>query len=266
MITPNENRSVPTNEACPPPPALRDPLSAEKFTSENGERWSKVEYGLPDLAPVVASVDALIKGARECPETLVIPMPWHFLLPWLDSPEAELQEFWVSYRTPEAEMNRKRAVTGPQAPNRQKERVIVGLARNYRELSQKKDGLRAGDTSPLSLLAQVDWDENQRAGILNDILKDLADWVLHAVFEDQDAPKRLHQILKSSKLTKSEYGDQPNCDHRIFNAFVAEIVMHLKLPTKKTVRTKAGFGDEAGDRSTAAAAFRRMGLSGLPRS
>ena len=92
----------------------------------------------------------------------------------------------------------------------------------------------------------------------------IVDWVVEAVTSDHEAPKRLHELLTKSKSATSDYEGQPTLNDRIFSAFIQEVLSHWNLPTKRTVRKKAGLGDENTDLAAASRAWSALGLSGFP--
>jgi hypothetical protein len=225
---------------------------------------TKAEYGLPYKAPVVQSADFLMSNALKHPGVLIQTIPWHFILPWLDSPKTAITRFWRAYESEEALAGRTVAIYGPKFSNRQQEQILIGVVAEYQALSIQHLGPVPGKDVPPSLLNEVNLSEIQRIEMLQQLKERMVDWVLDAVWNDAEAPKRLHELLKSKKTAKSEYGDQPTSNARIFNAFVREVSENWKLPTKKAVRLLADLGDDSIGRATAAVAFKTLGLSGLP--
>jgi hypothetical protein len=240
------------------------PLRSTAFKSEDGQRMTKVDYGPYYQAPVVWSADFLMDNARKHPGLLIPNFHWHFILPWLASPKADISKFWKSYEGEGAEGGRKIAVYGPKIPNRQNEQILLGVVHEYQALSLQKFGFGSGQDVPSSLLANVNLSEIQRIEQMQNLKERMVDWILDAVWNDVEAPKRLHELLKNKKTAKSEYDGQKTANGRIFEAFVDEITQYWKLPTKKAVRMRAKLGSESSGRSSAAAAFKSMGLGGLP--
>lgn len=243
------------------PAPIQDPLKAEKFYSADGERMTRVTYRLNPM-PVEVSADNLMKAASEIPSVLIARNLWHFILPWLDSSDVKIGRFWECYKCEAAEAGRKAAIEGPTASNRQNERNLLNIVHEYKALSIKNYGFDLkGDERPSVFVAAAK-SESERDSFMEALKDKMVDWVLNAVWTDNEAPKRLHELLTNKTAAQSEYSDQPTWEGRFFNAFVQEITEHWRLPSKKAVRTRAGWGDRS--ISDAADHYAALGLSGLP--
>ena len=245
------------------PPLINNPIKTEKFESISGERMSRITYHA-NSNPVEFSADEVMKCASECPSFLIQRTPWHFIIPWLDTPVAELKKFWSCYRLETSQKGRESAVHGTKYDNRKNEIQLLNIAHEYKALSLKNWEFDLGKDEQPSLLVASAPSESERYAMMETLRQQMADWVLDAIWNDPQAPKRLHELLKDKKTTKSEYQDQPTISSRIFTAFVQEITGYWKLPTKKTVRTKANLGDQNEDYAAASRAFDLLGLAGLP--
>lgn len=240
------------------PAPIQDPLKSEKFYSADGERMTRITYRL-NPNPVEVSADKLMEGAQIYPGFLISRDPWHSILPWLESPEGVIKKFWECYKREEAETGRKIAIDGSKSCNRSNERNLLNAAHEYKALSLQKYGLELGKDELPSVLANAGLSEGDRSAAMAKLEEKMVDWVLEAIWNDPEAPKRLHELLKNKSAVKSEYSDQPTVHGRIFHAFVLELTAHLSLPTKKAVRIGAKVGKIA-----AARAFGDLGLAGLP--
>ncbi len=242
---------------------IQDPLEAKPFRSADGERMTKVSYRLNPI-PVVASADKLMKAAGEIPSVLIYPNLWHFILPWLDSSNGRIRKFWQCYRCEAAEAARKVAIEGSKSCNRQNEQNLLRIVHEFKALSIKSYGYDLSANELPSVLAAAASSEAERDDMMHALKEKMVDWVLNAIWTDPEAPKRLHELLTNKTAAQSEYADQPGWEGRFFNAFVQEITEHWRLPTKKAVRTRAGWGDRP--ISDAADLYAAIGLSGLPQS
>lgn len=238
------------------------PRSSEKFVSDAGERMTRIDLGPPFLKPFVDSADRLMAAAHQSAGILNLDLTWHFVLPWLDNPQPEKDQFWESFNLPDAEEQRRVALSGVKFKNYTKERQVLGLVDEFKALLGIVPIHANIATGPLS--QSISPTDEQRKTLLDEILKRLGGWLLEAVLSDHTAPKRLHELLKSNKADQSEYYDQPTVPGRFFKAFALELSINWRLPTKKKVRNAAGFGDSNTDEITASRAFRKLGLAGLP--
>ncbi|MCB1133694.1 MAG: hypothetical protein KDN05_21425, partial [Verrucomicrobiae bacterium] len=134
----------------------------------------------------------------------------------------------------------------------------------YKALSLQQHGLVLGDNEPPSVLAKADLSDGQRSEAMATLKEKMVDWVLEAIWNDQEAPKRLHELLKNRSAVNSAYAGQPTVNGRIFRAFAQKVGETWRLPTKKAVRSGAGLGNAAEDETAAARAFGKLGLNGLP--
>ena len=255
-------------------PPLADPVKFEYYWSEDGKRMTRVHYAPPFQAPLVQSADYWMEEARREPGLLMSAMAWHFILPWLESSPGDVKSFWRAFNTEEAEERRRVALYGPKFSKRLNEKRLLGLAHAYKALLLKKHGLGLGADEPLAPLADSFDSPVGIVALMNGLEKQMADWVLDAVWNDAEAPKRLHELLKSKKAAKSEFSDQSNVNAMVFKAFVHEIAGGWRLPTKKIVRSKAGLDKKPRENAglndaqkaltQASKAFRALGLGGLP--
>jgi hypothetical protein len=182
----------------------------------------------------------------------------------LETPKGDFTRFWACYKSETAENERRIAVNGTKHCNRTNERNLLHAVHEYKALSLQEYGFGLGNDEPPSILANQELPEAERSAAMAILREKMVNWVLNSIWHDPEAPKRLHELLKSKSAVKSEYSDQPTVNGRIFNAFVQELTEHWCLPTKKAVRIGAGFGNEDEDESAAARAFGKLGLNGLP--
>lgn len=241
---------------------VQDPLKTEKFHSADGERMTRITYRLNPI-PVEISADKMMKAASEIPWLLIQRDPWHSILPWLDSSEGRIRKFWERYRCEDAEAGRKIAIEGSKSCNRQNERNLLNFAHEYKALSIKNYGVDLKEHERPSVYVAAATSKVERDAMMQFLREKMADWVLEAIWNDPEAPKRLHELLKDNKAAKSQYEDQPTLEGRFFNAFVQELTEHWRLPTKKAVRERVGRGGKKSD-PEAAVVYRVLGLSGLP--
>jgi hypothetical protein len=246
-----------------PRPTL-DPISVDKFLSVDGQRMTRAYYASPIGNNHVESAEKWMAEARRFPEILVGPIHWHFILPWLENEDAVLVGFWVCFNCETAGTERRKAVNGLKSVNRTNERVLIGIAHEYKGLSLQQWGFELDKDERPSILAGAELPENDRIVMMAALKEKMVDWVLEAIWNDHEAPKRLHELLKDKNAVRSEYSDQPTVNGRIFNAFVRELTANWSLPTKKRVRREAGLGDKNEDYATASRAFDLLGLVGLP--
>jgi hypothetical protein len=245
------------------PSPINDPRKVEHFMSDDGQRMTRVDYG-PLSNLVLVSADHLMACGRLFPASLVERNPWHFLGPWLETPEGDFARFWACYKSETAEKERRIAVIGKKHCNRTNERNLLHAVHEYKALSLQDFGFELGKDEPPSILANAGLSEDARAAVMANLKEKMVDWVLESVWNDHEAPKRLHEILKNKSAAESEYSDQPTVNGRIFNEFVQKLAEHWCLPTKKAVRIGAGFGNEDKDETAASRAFAKLGLNGLP--
>lgn len=245
------------------PTPIGDPRKVEHFMSDDGQRMTRVDYG-PLSDPILVSADQLMAGGRIFPASLVERNLWHFLGPWLETSKGDFSRFWTYYKNETAENERRIAVNGAKHCNRINERNLLNTVHEYKALSLQQYGFELGKDELPSVLANAGLSEVARSAAMAKLKEKMVDWVLEAIWNDPEAPKRLHELLKNKSAVKSEYSDQPTVNGRIFNAFVLELTEHWCLPTKKAVRNGAGFGNEDEDETAAARAFGKLGLNGLP--
>ena len=225
---------------------------------QDGVRLTEVEHRLSLDLPRVESIDDLIDRAKEDRAVLLRAFEWHFLLPWLETPTPAVRKFWKFYKEEAAAKARFISVFGPKVVNRQQEQLLIKMVAQYQTATYKEE-----------LIAEFNEEEyggpvlsgNPEIAIL---ALAIVDWVVEAVTSDHEAPKRLHELLTKSKSATSDYEGQPTLNDRIFSAFIQEVLSHWNLPTKRTVRKKAGLGDENTDLAAASRAWSALGLSGLP--
>jgi len=231
--------------------------------SEDGQRMTRVDYG-PLSDPILVSADNLMAAARISPAFLIERNPWHFLGPWLETPHGDFARFWVGFKSETAENERNNSVKGTKHFNRTNERNLLNAVHEYKALSLQQYGFELGKDELPSILVNAGLSEDARSATMAKLKEQMVDWVLESVWNDPEAPKRLHELLKGKKEAKSVFDDQPKVNGRVFNAFVEMLTEHWCLPTKKAVRNRAGFGDEGADTAATGRAYRELGLSGLP--
>lgn len=244
------------------PAPIQDPLKAEKFYSADGERMTRITYRL-DPIPVEISADKMMKTASEIPWVLIQRGPWHSILPWLNSSEGRIIKFWECYRCEAAESGRKIAIEGSKSCNRQNERNLLNVVHEYKALSIKNYGFDLETHERPSVFVAAATSVSERDAMMQALKEKMVDWVLNAIWNDPDAPKRLHELLTNKKAAHSAYSDQPGWEGRFFNAFVQELTEHWRLPTKKAVRKRAKWRDDK-PLSDVAVIYGTLGLSGLP--
>jgi hypothetical protein len=245
------------------PRPIPDPRKVEHFMSDEGERMTRVDYG-PLSDPVLVSADKLMAYARMSLAYLIERNPWHFLAPWLETPNGDFVKFWACYKSEIAENGRRNAVNGSKHCNRTNEQNLLNVVHEYKALSLQQYGFHLGKDEIPSILASAGLSEDARLTAMITLKERMANWVLESVWNDPEAPKRLHEILKNKTAVTSEYSEQPTINARIFSAFVQEITENWSLPTKQAVRHRAGLGDANRDTSAAGRAYGEIGLSALP--
>lgn len=245
------------------PIPVGDPRKVEHFMSDDGQRMTRIDYGTPS-DPILVSADQLMAGGRIFPESLVERNPWHFLGPWLETPKGDFARFWNFYKSETAKKKRRNAVNGAKQCNRTNERHLLKAVHEYKSLSLQKYGFDLGKDELPSVFATAGLSDEARSAVMDKLKEQMVDWVLESVWNDHEAPKRLHELLKNKRTVTSEYSAQPTVNGRIFNAFVQELTEHWHLPTKKAVRLGAGFGNKDKDETAVARAFKTLGLNGLP--
>lgn len=230
---------------------MKDPIKVEKFTSDAGKCMTRLTMRDGPDGHVDQSVEELLSIAIDEPSVLIGPVFWHALLPWLCNAPEDIESFWSSFNNDDAHHARVRAVNGVPFANQSKERQVIGLAKEARDLRTSSEGE--------GLLSGVFSSPSQRSSMEEIVTKKLGEWVLDAVIDDTTAPKRLHEVLKSQQ--SAEEGSK---EGEFFLAFVRLVVSELRLPTKKRVRHEAGLGDETEELTAASRTYRKLGLSGLP--
>ena len=228
---------------------LPQPTRVDKFTSEEGTRMSRVIFGSA-MSKCDYSVDEVFSRAIDSTIAFTTEQFWHPMLPWLENSQDQIDLFWKHFNVPAASERRLQAAQGRAITNHGGERSIVGLAKEIY-------GLRS-PTETETLLFSKFKDPDQRRGIHDLGMIKLAEWVLEAVMNDHQAPRRLYDVLTSQPdPQRGKIGD-------IFNAFVSLVGKNERLPTKKQVRHAAGLGDDPEEYKTANKAYGKLGLSGLP--
>ncbi len=232
--------------------ALLRPVRIEKVPPIDGEgitRKTRLTHKGAN-APVEHSVEETLSWASAHPALLVDHTFWYVLLPWLENSQEDIDLFWKSFNRESKYHYRVKAVNGAGFANRQKERQIRGYAIALH-------GLREGSREGGSVRGEATQNSAQRTALVDTLLMRLGEWVFESVLNDHEAPKRLHEVLKSEERTRTTK------DGDIFCAFVGLVAKELRLPTKKRVRHEAGLGDYPQDYSAASRAYVALGLSGL---
>lgn len=225
------------------------PISVETQVLDSGERITTLVFPEPFQGPVSGSADRIFSDARKSPAILVDPLMWEFIKPWLKNEEQQIMDFWHHFNTPEAESARYCAAFGVKYSNWSGERVVVQLVRTIRRLRSAvpAKGLEAkGSWMEMSLMLR------------------LGEWVVGAVENDLQAPRRLHDLLKNPEASD----DKTNRDHtprNVLEAFAKLVADQEQLPTKKAVREAAFLGSDKNDRSVASREMMLLGLKGLQR-
>lgn len=245
-------------------PRRVSPHKTKKFESTDGERMTWICYGSDDQNSHTASADKWMEEAGKNPNLLIENNCWHFILPWLENPEPDLVRFWRNFDRDIATSNRRKALNGSGVENRINEQRLIRIVQEYQELSIQGWGLDSLTNASSTLLASVNYTDKERDNMLTALKERMADWVMEAVWNDNQAPKRLHEILTKKKTSTADFSTEPSVNGRIFNAFARLLVANWNLPTKKAVRNGAGFGDECEDGTAAARAFKFLGIQGLP--
>jgi hypothetical protein len=78
------------------------PQYIEKFTDADGERFTRVTFGLPFTAPVTHSADRFFADAQKVPAILNDPFVWLIIKPWLENDPSEIDAFYDQFNTLEA--------------------------------------------------------------------------------------------------------------------------------------------------------------------
>lgn len=214
------------------PALIQDPKKTEKIKSATGERITIITYHL-NSNPVEFSADEAMSCASDCPSALIQRDLWYFIMPWLDTPIDELRNFWSCYRSEASQRGREIAVHGTKSDNRRNERVLLNAAHEYKALSIKNWGFDLGKDERPSILVAAATSESERDAMMETLKQKMADWVLDAIWNDPEAPKRLHELLTNKKAAKSNYEDQPTIDGQIFNAFCSRNCRALETSHQK---------------------------------
>ena len=224
------------------------PIKVEKLTDANGERFTELTFGEPFKTPVRHSADRFFADAIEVPGLLVDPLVWLIIKPWLQNDPAQIAAFWRVFNTPQAIQERRSAISGIKAVKWQKERLLIQMAHATRRLlSEPEEVIPSPHLFPFETT----------------LMYNLAEWVLNAVENDHEAPRRLHRLLKDPTAADDKSNEE-FVNRGVFNAFERLVAKDEKLPTKKRVRAAAYLGNDQSGISTASRAFRELGLSGLP--
>ena len=226
---------------------------------------TSIDFGPPYQKSIEYSVDELLKIARESFSLLANNSFWPFIFPWLHNSDAEIQRFWKSYDSENACAERKKSVVGAKAANYAEARGILGLVDEFKALTgiigkPKKE-------KPAPLLSELTLSDDDKKLLIENIVQELGQWTLKSVMSDPAAFKRLHLMLTTPAADVTDaYDDPENFSSKggIYRAFIGELTEFSKLPTKKTVRKRAGLADDDSALTTAAMAFRSLGLGGLP--
>lgn len=235
-------------EGAQAPYCLPIPLSTERIEGDGGECITKLTFGPPCTLPVVHSADQLFASAGECPELLIDPMVWFVIKPWIKNQPAEIDAFWRAFNTPEAARERMRAVGGTRKVTWQKERALIPMVHATRRLlAQADESTTTPGIFPLSTV----------------FLCSLGEWVMNAVENDHEAPRRLYELLKDSTAADDKT-NRSLINRDVFKVFAQAVANNRKLPTKKSVREKAYIANDLSGLATASRAFRELGLAGLP--
>lgn len=240
------------------------PYFVEGYLSENGERWTNIQY--TRYSGIAGnSAEKIMLDASKLPGILADEMMWFFVLPHLANHQEDIHTFWKNYNRSRAKNDRKKAIHGTKFYNRSDELALLGAIKEFKALAYPADVTDCENDNELApLTSQVNFDPVFRQHIINGLKDKIVDWVTNAVWSDNEAPKRLHDILKNKASVKSDYADQPTVAGRFYNAFIQLVTSNWSLPTKKEVRNTAGFGDSPNDFIAANESFQKLGLQGLP--
>lgn len=228
---------------------LPDPLKCEAHLSSSGERMTTLIFPQPFIGPVTHSADKYFEEARKCPAVLVDPTVWLVIMPWLRNEPHKVKKFWQDYNTAEAAQGRMRATSGTAIINWQNERILIQMAQATRRLlDSDQPAVESPALFPLEMT----------------LLCKLGEWVMKAVENDHEAPRRLYKLLKDPTAAD----DKTNRDltsRNVFAAFARLVAKEEKLPSKKAVREEAYIGSADNPRRVASRAYAKLGLSSLPR-
>lgn len=236
-----------------------EPTATEKYRTDAGERMTRLTFGKAIIQTLDYSPDKIFTLACQCPEVLdgSWKEPWRIIRPWLRNDISVVNAFWKAFNTNAAERVRKVATQGAKSVNWERERVIIGLVGAFNRIQSPDNSHSPHSVSIEPVHSYADSD------MADLMLKKLGKWVVDAVANDHEAPRRLHQLLKNPAVAKTEtVRVRINAD--IFLAFARLVSAEEKLPTKKQVRTEALLGEDIDDPITASRAFRQLGLGGLP--
>ena len=96
-----------------------------------------------------------MNGARGEPFVFMQIPVWHFIRPWLKSPQASVEKFWSEFKSEEAQEGRLFALYGTKWTNRLSEQRLLGVIREYRALLPKENQLHQGPDGNAVLLAEA---------------------------------------------------------------------------------------------------------------
>lgn len=236
-----------------------EPIATERYTTDHGNRMTRVTFGKASIQTLNYSPDEIFTLARQCPEVLdgSWKEPWHIIRPWLHNDASDVKAFWKTFNTPAAEKSRKVATRGAKFVNWERERALIGLVGVFVRIQSPKSSPSPHASQAEATITGTD------SGFADLMLRKLGRWVVDAVADDHEAPRRLHQLLKNPAAAEPETSRvRINAD--IFLAFARLVGAEEKLPTKKQVRIEALLGEDIDDPITASRAFRQLGLGGLP--
>jgi|GEM_PF-1510230 len=225
------------------------PIAVEPYRDDNGQRYTKVTFPPPHVAPMCVSADAIFKGVIDCPSSLASCMVWPFIRPWLQNDQEALDLFWKKYDKPDKAEARLEACHSNKYEAWKRERTLLEMIPNYRTWQSNSE---KGDS---------------QAGMFAAIQKSqFVEWLLHAVHHDPEALTRLHDLIMDPTSSHGEKGGPYSENGSVFNAFARLVGEYERLPTKAAVRSEAGLASDGGGRVGAARAFKALGLSGLPKA
>jgi len=155
------------------------PRNTEKFTDAGGERFTRLTFDLPFTAPVTHSADRFFADAQRVPA--ILNDPWLIIKPWLENDPSEIDAFYDQFNTLEAAQERMRAAHGNKTLKWREERTLIPMVHATRRLLEQPD-----ETSPSFALFPLEMT----------FLCKLGEWVMNAVENDHEAPRRLYELLK----------------------------------------------------------------------
>jgi hypothetical protein len=224
------------------------PRNIEKFTDASGERFTRLIFDLPFTAPVTQSADRFFADAQKIPAMLTNPWVWLIIKPWLDNDPSEVDAFFKQFNTQEAAQERVRATQGTKSLKWREERALIPMVHVTRRiLAQPDETTPAPGLSPLQMT----------------FLCKLGEWVMNAVENDHEAPRRLYELL-NDPTTADDKTNRSLINRDVFEAFARLVAHDRMLPTKKALRERSYIANDQNGLSTASRAYRELGLAGLP--